>query len=116
MCFVNAKILCMTENTKAIDESSPSIEAHLNTETGKIRWSELEKHFARGVVVKVAAELDLVAVAAAFVRDDEAAVMEWMTAQQVWRANDDDASDWHARDPLLWAVVAAPWVLVQEHY
>ncbi|MEX0431076.1 DUF2288 family protein [Spiribacter insolitus] len=95
-------------------ESELSIETHLNAETGRIRWTELERHFARGVVVRVDPALDLVAVAAAFVRDDEATVMDLMTAGQVWRAVADDARDWHARDPELWAVVAAPWVLVQE--
>jgi hypothetical protein len=25
-----------------------------------------------------------------------------------------DAEDWHARQPQFWAVVVAPWVLVQE--
>jgi crotonobetainyl-CoA:carnitine CoA-transferase CaiB-like acyl-CoA transferase len=25
-----------------------------------------------------------------------------------------DAEDWHARQPMFWAVVVAPWVLVQE--
>jgi len=90
------------------------LETQLNTETGPIRWAELERHFARGVVVRVDGALDLVAVAAAFVRDDEPTVMAWMTAGQVARASADDARDWHQRDPDLWAVVAAPWVLVQE--
>jgi hypothetical protein len=25
-----------------------------------------------------------------------------------------DAEIWHARQPMFWAVVVAPWVLVQE--
>ena len=95
-------------------EGDLPLEARLNTETGRIRWAELERHFARGVVVRVSSGLDLVTVAAAFVRDDEAAVMAWMTDRRVWRASSDDARDWHARDAELWAVVAAPWVLVQD--
>ncbi len=91
-----------------------TLETQLNGETGRLRWAELERHFARGVVVWVDAGLDLVAVAAAFVRDDEAAVMAWMTAGQVQRADTEQARDWHARDADLWAVVAAPWVLVQD--
>ncbi|MBY5269381.1 DUF2288 domain-containing protein [Spiribacter salinus] len=97
-----------------MDEDNLPLETRLNTETGRITWGELERHFARGVVVRVQPELDLVEVAAAFVRDDEPAVMAWMTARQVWRASAEDARDWHDRDPALWAVVAAPWVLVQE--
>ena len=91
-----------------------SLQTQLNNETARIRWAELERHFARGVVVRVASDLDLVAVAAAFVRDDEAAVMDWMSTRRVWRASTEDAQDWHQRNPDLWAVVAAPWVLVQE--
>jgi len=30
------------------------------------------------------------------------------------RADDVDARDWERRNPVLWAVVVAPWVLVQE--
>ncbi len=97
-----------------MSEEAIPLETRLNTETGRIRWAELERQFARGVLVRVQPQLDLVAVAAAFVRDDEAAVMQWMTARQVWRATEEDAKDWLARDPELWAVVAAPWVLVQE--
>ena len=77
----------------------------MSNETARIRWAELERHFARGVVVRVAS---------AFVRDDEAAVMDWMSTRRVWRASTEDAQDWHQRNPDLWAVVAAPWVLVQE--
>lgn len=97
-----------------MEEDDLPLETRLNTETGRITWGELERHFARGVVVRVEPDLDLVAVAAAFVRDDEASVMAWMTDQRLWRATAEDARDWHERDPALWAVVAAPWVLVQE--
>jgi len=91
-----------------------SLQTQLNNETARICWRELERHFARGVVVRVASDLDLVAVAAAFVRDDEATVMEWMSTRRLWRASTEDAQSWHERDPDLWAVVVAPWVLVQK--
>lgn len=35
------------------------LRAKLNAETGKLVWNELERHFARGVVIKVAGDLDL---------------------------------------------------------
>lgn len=85
----------------------------LNGETATVRWHELERHFARGSVVSVAPGLDLVAVAAAFVEDDRARVAEWMARAQVQRAAEDDARRWSAADAELWAVVVAPWVLVQ---
>lgn len=42
------------------------LRAKLNLETGRMDWRALARHFARGVVVKVAAGLDLVEVASAF--------------------------------------------------
>lgn len=86
----------------------------LNQETARIRWAELEPHFARGVVIRVSGELDLVAVAAAFANDDRAAVEAWLEAGIVNHLETETARDWRVRDPSLWAVVTAPWVLVQE--
>lgn len=61
----------------------------LNNETGKLSWKELERHFARGAVIKVAVALDLVNVASTFAQDNKAQVESW-------------------------AIVTVPWVLVQE--
>jgi hypothetical protein len=62
----------------------------------------------------VALGLDLVEVAVGIAQDDRAAVEGWLLAGALTRASDADAQDWLARDPVFWAVVAAPWVLVQE--
>lgn len=86
----------------------------LNGETGRIAWQELLPHFARGVIVNVAPELDLVAVATGFVQDDKAQVEQWLASGAVRRASDDDARRWSAENPDFWAVVTAPWVLIQE--
>ncbi|MCU0842569.1 MAG: DUF2288 domain-containing protein [Thiobacillaceae bacterium] len=91
-----------------------TLRARLNAETGRLAWKELERHFARGVVIRVAADLDLVEVAARVARDDQAAVQAWLASGRVARATSDDAVDWNARQPVFWAVVTAPWVLVQE--
>ncbi len=89
-------------------------EARLNAETAKIAWPELERHFARGVVVRVAKSLDLVKVAAAMIDDDKEEVAGWMKAGLVARATDKDAKRWSKAKPEMWAVVVAPWVVVQE--
>jgi hypothetical protein len=95
-------------------EPSELLRARLNAETGRLRWPELQRHFARGALLKVAPSLDLVVVAVAIARDDRAAVEAWLGAGELSRASDADALDWLERDPVFWAVVAAPWVLVQE--
>lgn len=95
-------------------DEEQNLRAQLNAETGKTEWAELERHFARGAVVKVDATLDLVEVAACMARDDAEAIRVWMADGTLARATEADARTWGERRPLFWAVVAAPWVLVQE--
>lgn len=95
-------------------DTAAELRARLNAETGRISFAELAPHFARGVVVRVAVELDLVEVAASVVEDRRDRVEAWMKAGDVAVATDDDARRWAAANPEFWAVVAAPWVLVQE--
>lgn len=95
-------------------DDEPDLWTRLNSETGRIGWPELERHFARGVVVRVAGELDLVEAACRFAEDDREAVAAWMERGQVARASEADAARWNAERPGFWAVVVAPWVMVQE--
>jgi hypothetical protein len=86
----------------------------LNQQTARVHWQELETHFARGVVIEVDAALDLVEVATCFANDDKSAAARWMDVGQVQHLEMKRAKDWGSRDPELWAVVVAPWVMVQE--
>jgi hypothetical protein len=87
----------------------------LNAQTGRIGWQELARHFARGVVVCVGGELDLVSVGEKFVANVEADIQGWFDSGVLYRAQDDDARRWAENDTEFWAVVVAPWVLVQEN-
>lgn len=95
-------------------DARESLRAKLNAETAKIRWQELEPHFERGAVIVVDVPLDLVQVAQCVVDDDQASVSAWLGSGKMCRATPEHAADWRQRDPQLWAVVTAPWVLVQE--
>jgi hypothetical protein len=86
----------------------------LAAQSGVIAWSELQRHFARGVVVVVSPPLDLLGVAAAMARDDAVMLGDWMQSSRVLRATDEHARQWELAQPALRAVVVAPWVLVQE--
>lgn len=88
--------------------------AQLNTETAQADWTELQRFFAKGMLIQVSSTLDLVEVAAHIACDDSASVQAWMAAGQVAKLADETAADWHDRSPVLWAVVVAPWILVQE--
>lgn len=94
--------------------SGPELRQKLNQETARVHWSELERHYARGVLVKVDATLDLVEVAANMAVDDAAQVQDWLEQGLIQRVAVEDAKRWEELGTELWAVVVAPWVLVQE--
>ena len=86
----------------------------LNAQTGRLAWSELARHFARGVVICIEPGQDLVGIAGLLVQDDSTALESLVTTGLVRRASDDDARRWQQDETTFWAVVVAPWVLVQE--
>ncbi|MEZ2353299.1 DUF2288 domain-containing protein [Caballeronia sp. RCC_10] len=97
------------------DAVNPSpLYVKLLAETAQISWSELERFFAKGVLIWVKGDLDLVSVAEAVASDDTKQVTQWLSAGLIERVQADTAADLAARDPELWAVVVSPWVCVQE--
>ena len=97
------------------DAESPSpLYLKLLAETAQIEWSELQRFFARGVLLKVARDIDLVSVAEAVASDNTKQVTEWLSAGLVERTTPETATDLAVRNPELWAVVVSPWVCVQE--
>jgi hypothetical protein len=83
-------------------------------ETARISWAELQPFFARGVLLQVADGEDLVAAAEALATDDRSQVAAWLASALLSRVVADAAQDLWKRDPPLWAVVVAPWVVIQE--
>jgi len=94
--------------------NDPEMRDRINLETGRLQWPELQRPFASGAVIAVAPELDLVDVAVKFTEDDRDSVHAWISAGKVVRATDDDGRRWNEANQVFWAVVVAPWVLVQE--
>jgi hypothetical protein len=87
----------------------------LAADEGTLPWCELERHFARGVLIVVAADLILVDAATRVALDDAATVRTWMEAGRLIRATEDHARRWGQKpERHLKAVVVAPWILVQE--
>ncbi|HEB67785.1 MAG TPA: DUF2288 family protein [Gammaproteobacteria bacterium] len=85
----------------------------LNRQTAQIRWQELQPHYARGSVVVAEPGLDLLTAAVALAEDDRAQVAAWLDSQLLHRASEDEARNWSRENPLFWAVVVAPWVVIQ---
>jgi hypothetical protein len=96
-----------------MNEPDIDVRQMLNAQTGKVTWPELQRHFARGAVIKVNPQLDLIEVAAKMVQDDAAAIESFSNAGDIARASLDDARQWEENQPLFWTVVVAPWVLIQ---
>ena len=86
----------------------------LNAQTGRISWPELARYFARGLVVCLARGEDLVAVAETLISDDAVDIERLAADGRLHRALDEDAMRWQEESTEFWAVVVAPWVLVQE--
>lgn len=82
-------------------------------ETGKIDWTALAPHYESGGLVLVDRELDLVKVAYSFAQDEKDSVTAWLQAGQVTRVEPEQVEQWNREKPRFWAVVVAPWVLIQ---
>lgn len=97
-----------------MEESSLPLHDRLNLQTARISWPELERFFARGRVLEITAALDLIDVAQALTEDDTEKFTTWTESGQVQHLTDTIAKQWVNNDSSLWAVVVAPWVLVQN--
>jgi hypothetical protein len=83
-------------------------------QTARIHWHELQTYYAHGSVIAVSPHLDLVDVAVQLGLDNTDSFQRWIDAGEVAGVSDEQALDWYEADARLWAVVAAPWVLVQQ--
>ncbi|MDO4696199.1 MAG: DUF2288 domain-containing protein [Neisseria sp.] len=85
----------------------------LNAETARIAWSELEVHFARGAAVYIAPSLDLIAAARLIADDDSTTVGKLMQQGLISLVSEQQATQFSRDRQEMWALVIAPWVLVQ---
>lgn len=102
------------QNTFDPSRDDDALCADLVGQTAKIDWSELERFFAKGQVVRVDPGVDLVEVAMALIRDRTEPFRAWQDAGQVAVLDTDTARRWAGGETVLWAVVTPPWILVQE--
>lgn len=95
-------------------QNNDEIKTKLNLETSRIRWHELQTYYARGQVVRVDKSLDLLEVASELTADNHARFEQWLGTGDVGDVTPDMARVWYDLNAELWAVVVAPWVLVQD--
>ena len=96
-----------------LQQGSELERAKIISETARIPWLELQRFFAAGKVMLVAAELDLIDVAHALQLDNVEQVKKWTENLQLSPVSDVQAKQWVAEDASLWTVVIKPWILVQ---
>ena len=97
-----------------MNDNASTLYAKLLGETAAITWEELQPFFARGALLWVDGAEDLVGVALAVAQDDKTRVAALLTDGKLSKVDENRAQDLLARDPKLWAVVVAPWVLIHE--
>ena len=83
-------------------------------QTARIHWHELQTYYARGSVIHVGEQLNLVEVAVQLGMDNTEQFQQWIDGGDIAPVPEDQALSWYDSNPLLWTVVAAPWVLVQQ--
>ena len=83
-------------------------------ELARISFQELQKFFAKGMMVIVGNELSVIDVALKLHQDDKQVIDQWIKAGSIVRAHDEHAKKWVTQRAELMAVTVAPWVLVQE--
>jgi len=96
-------------------EDSPT-RAKLRTEVMAVGWSELVPQFARGALLLLAGDRDLLEVAEAIALDDRARVEAWLASGGLRRAADEDARALAeaGASARFQCVIVQPWVLAQR--
>lgn len=78
-------------------------------------WGWLAPHLARGAVILVSQELDLLEAAEKVARDEKALVQEWISGGLLSKPTDDQMKAWNAAPSRKFLVViVSPFVLAQE--
>ena len=86
----------------------------IHAETARVQWKEVELFYAKGTMIFVADDLDLIKVAHSLSIDDTSQVERWIEENKLLRSFDEQAKFWADSKEDLWSVVVKPWVLVQS--
>lgn len=85
-----------------------------HSQTARIHWHDLQTWYARGSVIRVDSAMNLVEVAVQLGLDNTAQFEQWINDGKIAPVDDEQALAWHQLNQEMWAVVAPPWVLVQQ--
>ena len=94
-------------------QSEQTIVEKLHSETARICWYDLQPYFAKGSILSVDSSLDLIAVAVDFAQDKASTINDMLESSLIAPPSNEQARSWHANNDEFWAVVVAPFVLIQ---
>lgn len=86
----------------------------INSETARLPWAELQRHFAQGNVIFVSPALDLIDVAQRMSHDDKDSIARWLADSHIGKVSDAQAQAWSEAQAALWTCVVHPFILVQQ--
>jgi hypothetical protein len=93
---------------------SSDLRTKLASEVSVTSARDLVPHFARGGLLMLAPQLDLLDCAVAIARDERLGIEGWLSAGVLWRATDQDGRRLVAEpDARYQFVIVQPWVLAQ---
>lgn len=85
----------------------------INLDTAAISWKELEVFFAKGNLLVASPKQDLVCVAEIIASNNHKELEKLITANQIQFATVEWVKENCVSNPMLWAVVIAPYVVCQ---
>ena len=100
-------------NPDSTDEEA-LLRAEYHNQTARINWHDLQTWYARGSVISVDRAMNLVEAGVQLGLDNTAQFEQWIGEGSVAPVTGEQALAWHEVNQELWAVVAPPWVLVQQ--
>jgi hypothetical protein len=87
----------------------------LEENLGQVQFSDLRAHLDRDAVFVVEGTLSLMDCAVSVAMDDVELIQGWISSGELRKPSRQERVDWPGREaPLWWAVVVAPFVLVQD--
>jgi hypothetical protein len=90
------------------------LKLHINKQTAKMSWKELERAYAQGRVIYLDPTLDMIDTAVSFINDDKVAIESYTSEKKLWKVCDEQAGLWAEKEITFWSVCIPPFVLIQE--
>ncbi len=97
-----------------LENKTLKLHERFHSETSKIAWQDLQRFFAKGQVIFISEDLDLIDVACQIAENNKAQIETWMQNKEINKVSDEQALNWYKANSSLWSVVVKPWILVQE--